>query len=743
MMELKGSNSKKYIIMTALLTFCAALLALLPAVIMGRGMLLMTDDFTYQQQTFNIYYKDLYKNLANFTGWSWFTDLGSNAIASFSFYNLASPFTWIIVLFPAKVIPYLTYPMLALKYAVAGVGAYLYLAKKVKKQTSAVFGALLYAFCGLQTVNLIFPFHDATAIFPLLLLATDECDSLKKSWKLVLAAFFAAVTNYFLFFGEVVFLIIYWLITYVKTDGAWKRLFSCIAAGLIGVALACPVLLPSLKAVIGNPRVGSHCNEIRFAMTGYVTLLWAYFMPTDVMGMRNATYQHTCSSCSVWLPAVGMALVFAYVIRKGFRDRKSILSITCVFISLVPVLNSVFSFFNSNYYCRWFYMPALVFALMSAEALDDDNGRSYLKKGSFCNIIMVVLTAVLTFALHFYYVLRGVQSEVKYVNTKVAAIYAIYGILFAVATFFIVRIRKNETMTKALITVVLAGAIIVTGAAAVRYSMGVQPTEHYEAGVVNSEGQIGAREAKEMLTSFSEIAGNLPIDSNYRIRTDWHDEGENYFANSYDNISMLLKIPSVNSFISTVSGGIFEFYDTLGTGRNVTTVGDFNDDLMLLLSARYYLCETPDGAPVASYRFKTGKTVYVCEYEDFLPMGFAYESYVTPDELAEIEPALRARAMLENIVLEAPAAERLGLKHNVGKTDVLDRAKSVEFTRTSKGFTSKIIAKDSEKVAFFSVPYDKAWTCTVNGKKVEILSTAGLMAVPVSEGENKIVFRYN
>ena len=65
---------------------------------------------------------------------------------------------------------------------------------------------------------------------------------------------------------------------------------------------------------------------------------------------------------------------------------------------------------------------------------------------------MVVLTALATFGLHFCYVLRGVQSEVKYVNTKVAAIYAIYGILFAVATFFIVRIRKNETLPEPVYT---------------------------------------------------------------------------------------------------------------------------------------------------------------------------------------------------------------------------------------------------------------------------------------------------
>ena len=46
-------------------------------------------------------------------------------------------------------------------------------------------------------------------------------------------------------------------------------------------------------------------------------------------------------------------------------------------------------------------------------------------------------------------------------------------------------------------------------------------------------------------------------------------------------------------------------------------------------------------------------------------------------------------------------------------------------------------------MVFFSIPYDKGWSATVNGKAVDIEKVnVGFMAVPVGEGESQIVFTY-
>ena len=66
---------------------------------------------------------------------------------------------------------------------------------------------------------------------------------------------------------------------------------------------------------------------------------------------------------------------------------------------------------------------------------------------------------------------------------------------------------------------------------------------------------------------------------------------------------------------------------------------------------------------------------------------------------------------------------------------------SSEFIRNYNGFKS-IITTENSKYAFFSVPYDKGFSAYVNGKKVNILKTNGMMAVPIEKGKNEITFIY-
>ncbi len=46
---------------------------------------------------------------------------------------------------------------------------------------------------------------------------------------------------------------------------------------------------------------------------------------------------------------------------------------TCAVFALVPILNSAFYALNSSYYARWYYMPVLVLAAMTVNALEDHN----------------------------------------------------------------------------------------------------------------------------------------------------------------------------------------------------------------------------------------------------------------------------------------------------------------------------------------------------------------------------------
>lgn len=148
-------------------------LMIVPYMILNHGLFTVLWDFNSQQIPFNIHGNNAIKQGNIF--WDWNVDLGSNFIGAYSFYTLGSPFFWLSLLFPSWMFPYLVGPLLILKYCVAGVTSYAYIERYVVHKKYAIIGALLYAFSGFTTVNLMFNhFHDVVALFPLLLVGMDK-----------------------------------------------------------------------------------------------------------------------------------------------------------------------------------------------------------------------------------------------------------------------------------------------------------------------------------------------------------------------------------------------------------------------------------------------------------------------------------------------------------------------------------------------------------------------------------------
>ena len=155
-----------------LICFAAAGLLYLPWVILDGGLFHYAGDFNSQQINFYQYSNAFVKNGGSF---SWETDLGSGFVNSYSFYLVGSPFWWLSLLIPSRAMPYCMVPMLCLKFALAGTGAFLWAGRWVKHSRWAALTAMLYTFSGFTIYNVFFNhFVDVVALFPFLLYALDE-----------------------------------------------------------------------------------------------------------------------------------------------------------------------------------------------------------------------------------------------------------------------------------------------------------------------------------------------------------------------------------------------------------------------------------------------------------------------------------------------------------------------------------------------------------------------------------------
>ena len=112
-------SAKKFPV--ALKAFCVnlmiACIVILPFMIMDRGYFAMTHDYSAEEIPYQMLMNQAVRS-GNLL-WNWGIDLGGNVLETFSFYNLGSPFTWLLWLLPLKLVVKAMPLVIILKYAFA------------------------------------------------------------------------------------------------------------------------------------------------------------------------------------------------------------------------------------------------------------------------------------------------------------------------------------------------------------------------------------------------------------------------------------------------------------------------------------------------------------------------------------------------------------------------------------------------------------------------------------------------
>lgn len=714
-----------------------AMIIILPFIIKGHGILNVTDDFNLQQITFGVETNRAIKKGDIF--WSWNTDIGSNFIGAYSFYSIGSPFYILTLLFPSKAYPYLVGPFLIFKYVVASVAAFAFIKRFVKEEKYAIIGGILYAFSGFQIANMIFHFHDIVALFPLLLISLEELVLNNKKGYFAIMVAVSLLTNYVFFLGEFIFLAIYALSRLCdekfreKVDV--KKIFIVFLEGVIGVGISCIILLPSVLFTLDNPRIDASItlqNAFVYSENDFLDIVRAFLMPAEIPQLRGTIYPGRYTSTELFLPVFGSVLLFTFMLNKQTKWIKVALSIVGIFI-FVPILNSSFNAFNASYYSRWFYMPILLISLASVKVLE--NKESKYIRGVILNLFIWSIFIVKLFLV------QRLGEKVIF-NVETFKFNLMVSIVSMVATIVIIKIRNRKIFfNTTIIALVVASSVM---------------------------GQFYLYRSQEVYPDSKEFNRIYTTSGNYIKFPDGDDYRIDNLA-CYRNSSVLWGMPSMQSFITTVNGSIFEFYRSFDWDRTSESLSNFTEyGLRPFFSVKYVakLKEYPNKEKLINYgdvvlpnlkKIDEQGEYEIYESEDYIPIGFTYDKYTTNKDFKMIETSNRHLAFLKAIILddsqvkkykdyidEISLSELMDTNIDSYNVDVNNRKKeaSYEFSRDNRGFTSKIkLQKDN--LVFFSIPYDKGWTATVNGKAVEIEKVNnGLMAVKAEAGDNEIRFNY-
>ena len=760
--------SKEKYLTAFLLGFIVFLMSMLPIMVCENGYFIYYGDYNAQQIPFY--------NLANDAvrsgqlGWDWFTDLGSDFITSYSYYLISSPFFWLTTILPRGLVTFSMPVILALKHGIASLTAYIYMRRFVRSKEASLTGALLYAFSGFQVYNIFFnSFHDITAFFPLMLIAVEEniCNR-RRGWFALVVAFMAAL-NYYFFAGQVVFLILYFLMRLPCKNFpvTFKKFMGLLTEAILGTALAGIILLPSFITIMGNYRVSQHLygerNIVYNVGSRIFRIIQSCFLLPDVPARPNLFKSDGAkwSSMAVYLPLFSMLGVITFM-RTHKKHWATKLSWICIFCAFIPILNSMFYAFNASYYARWYYMPILIFALMTARTLDEDGAD--FKPAIYITMGVMLFCGLVSFIPE--------QKDGKlswftlpYDFGYFWLTFAIAAVMLALAVYIISQKNKGHHYSGLMVYSTALASLICILSTVIYGALSPEDAKTY---------------VNQAIKGGDSVYEDVSEDNFFRVD----------ISDSCDNYPMIWRLPNIRAFQTVVSPSIMEFYDSIGIQRDVASRADVSHyTLRGLLSVKYYYREKNG---VYSYEdIESGKSLdedvevsgnngiiathvdireylpefeYMGENENFeiyenklyIPMGFGYDTYVNESSLEDKSKSIREKLLLNAVVLDDEQIEKYGdmlneaspAVYNVTKTDYIAACREKQqgcadsFKWDSYGFEAEITL-DKPELVFFSVPYNEGWTADINGKPVDVERVSyGFMAVMADEGENVITFKY-
>ena len=747
-----GQSHKKFWQAAGLCALTAAVF-FLPFYLLDGGFFHYAGDFNSQQISFYRYMNGFVKGAgypdSAFAGaprntFSWATDLGSGVMNAYSFYLYGSPFFWLSVLLPQSWLPYMMVPLLVLKFGVAGGGAFLYLRRYVKNENYAVLGACLYALSGFAVYNVFFNhFVDVVALFPYLLWALDEAIYENRHG---LFAFWVAVNllnNYFFFVGQVIFLCIYFVCKLTAKDFrlTGRKFGHLLWESVLGVAMGCLLLFPAVLSLLQNPRtidLSSGWGFLTYAkVQQYLAILLSWILPPDSPYLTSVWSEGVIkwTSMTAYLPLCSLAGAMAYWRSRKADSKKRIVAV-CAVCALVPVLNSAFYALNSSYYARWYYMPTLILAAMTVNALEDPD----IDLDAPARGIGWIMLAALVFAV--------VPVRDDATGTWSFGVLKNPGQFFAVLGFGLLGLmlyrylcgkwRQDSRFAQRITAAVLVFACVF---AMVHIGIG-------KFGQWYTDSDLVEQDTNALL-----LKNDLP-EGDYRIDT----------YKIHDNIGMWLDKSCLQYFGSTAAPSILSFYPGLGVKRDVRSEPEITNYALRGLLSVEYLITTPEKRESFEDEADAGWTYladvdgYTLYHNDnYVPMGFTYDYYVTEATYETSIKTLRSNLLMRALVLEdedvkaydqylteLPDAMLYDLHYDSYTQDCADRrAHSCSvFQMNNAGFHAEITL-DKANLVFFSVPYDDGFTAYVNGEKADILRVdEGLMAVLCPAGASSIDFVY-
>lgn len=710
--------------------------------IFGENCLLFKDiaSDSYNTSFTDLTYKVHCLVKGHLPSWQFHTGLGQNqyafwlepislSIAYLFFQNdIAASFIWI----------QLAYTFLS------GMFLFLFLRKYDVNYYASVFGAILYAFSGYMIAGSTWSltlFSNEVMLLAFLLLALNYFFNGNKLYLLPIAIALIGIsfTPVLLYFASIV-TIIFFLFHFSSVEKLKKeasRSYQFVLFGILGMGMACYLLPSNLYQMLQSPR-GSQIESVQSQLTS-TGIHWAdeKLLSTTVLRLFSNNLQGVADNYKGWnnyleapffFTSLAVLLLvpqlFHFVNKKAKIGLATIVTVF-VLIGLVPFFRKAVWLFTGDYFRTWsllFVLGSVIAASFSLHFIIATR-KVYLKTLGFTLGVLWLLLAVFQKAINqesspfTVYFLLAIYSSILFLwqrnSSKKNIIYA-----FLSLVIFETIATSNPTLTERKI---------------------VQMEDDIKKDGFADDTNVLINQLKRDDSTFFRIEKDY-----FSGKGMFYSYNEALVQNFYGSASYF-SFHNVNyiSFLKSIDA--LELNGETGT-RFVKGIREI-PEVMRICSVKYFISNQDSLKKQKDYFEKinesNGFTAY--KIKDYLPFGFTYSQWITEEDFNKLPIQERRNTIQNKIVIEK---DKSVLVKDLDKnTNAIISENSERKFLNIKSFSNDNIKGDiileKPQLLFFSIPFDKGWTITVDKKGTEKLRVfSGLTGIVVGKGKHDIELTY-
>jgi uncharacterized membrane protein YfhO len=647
-----------------------------------------------------------------------------------------------------------------IKVVLAGIVFYKYLETNGRSFYSSLIGALMFAFCGFIMVSSAWGFSSHALIASLILLGFERLFLLNKPLIIVTAFLLIGISGPFYIALYALFLMFYSIFRYLGENRSGIRGFARICLKMMGLAflgicISAPVLIAQLKMMLESPRVSGGDSMISKLMSAPIfdlidqkqlgTAIHRFFA-TEILGSGD-DYKGWGNILEGPAFYCGIPCLMLVPALFGFLDQKRI-KIFSIFLAvwILPVLFPWFRhaiwLFAGDYYRLYSLFVALVFIIYSTICID------FIVQGKKLNIKIFVITALV---LIFVQKLSFFENK-NVVNEHLETAVDLFILAYAGLIFWISK-HRNKAIPMILFLLVFCGELCWFSYLSVSRDSNITASEMKQRIGYNDYSNEAIAWLKNRDQSFFRI--DKTYGSSLARYSSYNDAMmQNYYGtNCYSSFNQKYYLQYLRAY------NIIN--DTVET-ESRWSIGLVNRPFLQNLNAVKYILirgyKNRLKDPVRD-SLTTFDNISILKNKFALPLGYCYRQYVKFSEFEKMQVFQKDAVGLKAAVINDADTEML---HGLPKMSLKDTFGVQDFSTTVlKNFTdslkedtlaitsfkpSKIsghIQLKSDKLLYLSIPYDKGWQITTDGKERHILLIGnGMMGVMMEKGKHAVELRY-